>query len=77
MNTHKVNIFIPLYNAEKTIGDTIKSLLLQSYDNFDLIISDNHSSDNSLKIINAFNDKRIKLYLLMILFLYIQGIDAY
>jgi len=61
MNTHKVKIFIPLYNAEKTIGDTVKSLLLQSYDNFDLIISDNHSSDNSLKIINAFNDKRIKI----------------
>lgn len=61
MNLPKISIFIPLYNSENTIGKTIESLLSQSYKNFDLIISDNQSTDNSIKIINEFNDKRIKI----------------
>lgn len=61
MNHPKINIFIPLYNCEKTIKSTINSLLCQSYDNFNLIISDNHSTDNSIKIINQFNDNRLKI----------------
>lgn len=61
MKSPKVNIFVPLYNSENTIRDTLNSLLHQSYDNFSIIISDNHSTDNSLKIINDFGDERIRV----------------
>ena len=61
MKSPKVNIFIPLYNSENTIRDTFNSLLHQSYDNFSIIISDNHSTDNSLKIISDFADERIRV----------------
>ena len=61
MKSPKVNIFIPLYNSENTIRDTLNSLLHQSYDNFSIIISDNHSTDNSLKIISDFADERIRV----------------
>lgn len=61
MSIPKIDVIIPLFNSEKTIKSTISSLLCQSYDNFNLILSDNHSSDNSIKIIREFNDNRIKI----------------
>ncbi|MCL1671843.1 glycosyltransferase family 2 protein [Elizabethkingia ursingii] len=56
-----VTIGIPLYNAEKFIANTINSILIQSYRDFELIITDDGSQDNSLEIIKSFDDSRIKL----------------
>lgn len=47
----KVSIIIPVYNAEKYIKDCVMSCLAQAYDNKEIIIVDNESTDNSLKII--------------------------
>ena len=41
----KVSIGLPTFNNEKTIARTIESLINQSYKNFELIISDNASTD--------------------------------
>lgn len=57
-----ISICIPNYNYEKFIGETIESVLAQTYENFELIIVDNGSTDNSVEIINSYNDERIKLY---------------
>lgn len=57
-----VSICIPCYNAENTIKDTIKSILVQTYTNIEIIICDNRSTDNTVKIIKAIDDTRIKLY---------------
>lgn len=57
-----VSIGLPVYNAEKFLKDTIISILNQSYIHFELIIVDDGSTDNSIDIINSFNDKRIVLY---------------
>ncbi len=56
-----VSIVVPVYNAEKFLADTINSVLEQSYNNFELILVNDCSKDNSKDIYNKFkNDKRIK-----------------
>ena len=60
MNNPLISIIIPVYNAEKNIYKSIKSVLEQSYSNFELIIIDDFSSDESWSIINSFFDYRIK-----------------
>jgi len=54
------SIIIPLYNKRETISRAIHSVLSQNYDNFEIIIVDDGSSDGSAEIVNEFSDKRIK-----------------
>lgn len=56
-----VSICMPAYNAEKYIRETINCLLGQTYKNIELIIVDDGSTDNTLKIINSIVDSRIKV----------------
>jgi glycosyltransferase involved in cell wall biosynthesis len=56
-----ISVVIPLYNKEKYIGDTVRSVLNQTYADFEVIIVDDGSSDNSAETVRAFTDKRIKL----------------
>ena len=58
-----VSICIPVYNAEKTIGKTIASIVNQTYKNIEIIVVDNCSSDSTVKIVQTFNDPRISLIL--------------
>ena len=55
----KVSILISNYNKEKYIEECILSALNQDYKNLEIIVFDNNSSDNSLKIIDKFSDKII------------------
>lgn len=59
----KVTIGIPLYNEEKYIEETVKSASNQSYENIEILISDNGSTDGSLEIVKriALSDSRIKI----------------
>lgn len=57
-----VSICLPNYNYEKFISETIDSVLAQTYENFELIIFDNASTDDSIKIIKSYNDHRIRVY---------------
>ena len=50
----EVSIILPVYNSEKYIKNTINSVLNQTYKDWELIIIDDASTDNSLKIINEF-----------------------
>ncbi|OYD91101.1 hypothetical protein CDG76_28000 [Nostoc sp. 'Peltigera membranacea cyanobiont' 210A] len=58
----KVSVIIPSYNHEKYISETIYSVLRQSYQDFEILITDDYSSDNTIKIIKEFNDPRIRLF---------------
>lgn len=56
-----VTIGMPVYNCEQFIEQALKSVLAQTYENFELIITDDGSTDNTLEIIKKFDDPRIKL----------------
>lgn len=60
----KVSIIIPVYNTEKYIKETIDSVLNQNFKDFEIIVVDDCSKDESLKIIKeiAKKDKRIKIF---------------
>ena len=56
-----VSIIMPSYNTAKFISDSINSVLSQTYSNWELIIVDDCSSDNTDEIVSPFlSDKRIK-----------------
>lgn len=61
MNYQKnfISVIMPYYNSEKYIFDAIKSILNQTYKNFELILLDDGSTDNSRKVVDSFSDKRI------------------
>ena len=59
----KVSVCLPVYNGEKYIAQCIGSILAQDYQNMEVIISDNCSTDRTIDIINKYlYDKRIKFY---------------
>jgi glycosyltransferase involved in cell wall biosynthesis len=56
------SVVIPLYNKAHTIVTTLRTVLAQTYKDFEIIIINDGSTDNSLEVINSsFSDKRIKL----------------
>lgn len=55
-----VSVIMPVYNAEKYVSAAIESILNQTYQNLELLICDDGSTDNSWKIINSYHDPRIK-----------------
>ena len=57
-----ISIIMNSHNGENFIERSIRSILNQTYKNWELIFWDNKSNDNSLKIINQFNDDRIKYF---------------
>ena len=57
----KISVVLPVFNGGRYIEKAIDSVLSQSLDDFELIIVNDGSTDNTLEIINGFNDKRIIL----------------
>ena len=59
----KISIVVPVYNAEKYLDECITSILNQTYNNFELILINDGSIDNSLEICNKYSlgDNRIKV----------------
>lgn len=57
----KFSIVIPLYNKRNSLRDCIESVLNQSYDDFELIVVDDGSTDGSAEIVREFSDERIRL----------------
>lgn len=59
----KVSVILSCYNHEKYIAASIESVLNQTFTDFELLIFDDGSDDDSQKIIRSFDDARIKLFL--------------
>ena len=64
MNTKKnlVSVIVNCYNGEKFLKRAIRSILSQTYKNFEIIFWDNCSTDNSRKIMLKFKDNRIRYF---------------
>lgn len=57
-----ISIVIPLYNKEDYIAKTIQSILTQTFQNFEIVIINDGSTDGSVKEVQRFEDKRIRLF---------------
>ena len=58
----KISILLPLYNDELYIKKAIQSVFANSYKNFELVVINDGSNDNSLEIVKSINDERLKIY---------------
>ena len=61
-NNGLVSIVMPSYNSEKYIKDSIESVLNQTHSNWELLIVDDCSEDQTVEIVKSFKDERIKLF---------------
>jgi len=60
-NDPKITVLMPAYNAGSYIAEAIASVLKQSFTDFELLIVNDGSTDDTVQVINSFNDKRIVL----------------
>ena len=56
------SIIIPLYNKADYIAETLKSVLNQTYCDYEVIVVNDSSTDNSLEVASSFQDERIHIY---------------
>ena len=56
-----ISVLIPLFNKSKVVEFCLHSVLAQTYQNFEIVVVDDASSDNSVDVVNSFNDTRIRL----------------
>ena len=63
MKSHKpkISVLMPVYNGDQFLDKSIKSVLNQTFNNFEYIIINDGSTDGSLKIIESYRDSRIKI----------------
>ena len=61
-STPLISIAMPFYNAERTIAASIRSILLQSYPNWELLLCDDGSTDASRELASSFDDPRIVVW---------------
>lgn len=57
-----ISVLLPVYNAENFIAESIQSILDQTEPDFELLVIDDCSTDNTLKVVERFDDPRIFLH---------------
>jgi glycosyltransferase involved in cell wall biosynthesis len=57
----RFSVVIPTYNQAQYLAKAIQSVLVQTYQDFEIIIVNNYSTDETVSVVNSFNDRRIKL----------------
>ncbi|MHC5936039.1 glycosyltransferase [Nostoc sp.] len=62
LDVTEISVVIPAYNSEKTIKETIESVLNQSFTDFELIIINDGSQDSTLDVVTQIQDSRIKVF---------------
>jgi len=58
----KFSILIPTWNGAEVIGETLRSILTQSFHDFEIVVQDDASTDNTVEVIESFHDPRIKIF---------------
>ena len=59
MSEIKISVVMSVYNAEKYLREAIESILNQTFTDFEFIIVNDGSTDNSLQMIESYKDERI------------------
>ena len=62
-----ISVVIPTYNHAEFLKVAISSVLEQAYQNFEIVIVDNHSNDHTNEVVDSFNDDRIHLHKIIIM----------
>lgn len=57
-----ISVIIPAYNAERTIRETIESVLNQTFENSEIVVVNDGGTDRTLEIVQSISDPRIKLF---------------
>lgn len=61
MSARDLSVIVPVYNGAAFLRETIQALLVQSFKNFELIVVDDGSKDNSIEILHSFRDARLRI----------------
>lgn len=61
VNKPLISVIMSVYNGERYLKESVRSILKQTFTNFEFIIIDDNSTDNSYKILRSFNDNRIRI----------------
>ena len=61
MTTPKISVCMPIFNASRYLRECIDSILAQTFTDFELLIADDGSTDNSVEIVESYADPRIRL----------------
>lgn len=56
-----ISIVIPLYNKEQQVARTLRSVLGQTFREFEVVVVDDGSTDNSVAVVRGFDDSRIRI----------------
>ncbi|WP_374166342.1 glycosyltransferase family 2 protein [Arcticibacter sp. MXS-1] len=57
----RISVVLPVYNAEKYVGEAVDSILAQTYKDFELLVINDASTDRSLEVLEQYKDRRIRL----------------
>lgn len=57
-----ISVIIPAYNSENTISETVESVLKQTFADFELIVINDGSTDNTLEVLSSIQDPRLKVF---------------
>ena len=58
----KVSVLIPAYNSARFVGETLHCVLAQDYENLEVVVVNDASTDDTVEVIKSFSDPRIKLF---------------
>src|SRR3954451_22355927 len=56
-----VSVCLPVYNGEAWVGKAVESALAQTYENLEIVVSDNASTDGTAAVVRSFDDPRVRL----------------
>ena len=57
-----ISVVMPFFNCESTLGDAIRSIIWQTYENWELLLFDDGSTDHGLRVAKSFNDPRLRIF---------------